>query len=702
MSDSSSQWSPVSTTESTTSISTGPPKAATGLGFNMPPVTALLTKTASTPSGRMTPDMHPVIRPKPTAAKGLHMDLAGLPGDAASHANMILQSRQAKLQKWRPGSAGSQTGQTVPAPAFGQRGGRDPSTSPKDTRRWDMPEGTGEDLPPFPSPTPMVPLNRVTTQPDLNDPSPKSQATESFPGPSSIVVPTGGFDMGRQNSASGTIGGIEWVDWYDCYKRYKEEKIRAEAEAARAKIPPIGENATDDGGTAQTSSTTSPTTAEGAIKLSDSYSSAMAAQDTSALALTPMTSRDEFGMPTGLRKRSMSIRSSLSAMDPSRSPSQKRTSIFERSRQASAGSARSTADSASSAVKRRKNLVTKMEGWWNAVKSNFSTDSPQLAQTGMALAPPHTRIPSAPASRRVSHNTSAPSVPPAPPVALLAPQPLGHRQPSGQSLRGATSNNELRSASGKFDAQHLQEAANIVSSTSADIAQIYRDVSRDSLSRPSMSSSGRKPSMVPEEPSPLPSRTTSSLEVRRKGGPNLRLDLEPSMFARPPQARATSSETAPAGRTTTAFSSSQSSSVPYMTAGLTPGAPRWDETPSPLFAVSTESNSPAVLKEDRPVAPGAETTVANVRRHIKHRLEAAKVACDHTLRKTIGIITRFVGEQKAQEQAEALQKAMEDQPRDYFSAMSESPLIDAEESEAEAGEAEEHHSRSRKSKLRRA
>ena len=38
------------------------------------------------------------------------MDLAGIGalGDAASHASMIMQSRQAKLQRWRPNSAGKQ------------------------------------------------------------------------------------------------------------------------------------------------------------------------------------------------------------------------------------------------------------------------------------------------------------------------------------------------------------------------------------------------------------------------------------------------------------------------------------------------------------------------------------------------------------------------------------------------------------------
>lgn len=39
---------------------------------------------------------------------GLAMDLAGITsiGDAASHANMIMQSRQAKVQRWRPDTLG--------------------------------------------------------------------------------------------------------------------------------------------------------------------------------------------------------------------------------------------------------------------------------------------------------------------------------------------------------------------------------------------------------------------------------------------------------------------------------------------------------------------------------------------------------------------------------------------------------------------
>jgi serine/threonine-protein kinase RIM15 len=114
--------------------------------------------------------------------------------------------------------------------------------------------------------------------------------------------------------------------------------------------------------------------------------------------------------------------------------------------------------------------------------------------------------------------------------------------------------------------------------------------------------------------------------------------------------------------------------------GLTPGLPKWDQTPSPIYALSGDSRGD---KEDRPVAPGAEITVASVRRHIKHRLNAAKETCDNTLKKAIDNMTRFADEQKA---AQIMQAELNDQPLDYFDAISDSPLVDAEESEVEGGD----------------
>lgn len=101
-----------------------------GLGLDMPdfgadsayPRSKALSVVASSyASGTMTPGAGPSSsQPKmrSSSGKALAMDLAGAPslGDAASHASMIMQSRQAKLQRWRPNSAGRDVGASVGRP----------------------------------------------------------------------------------------------------------------------------------------------------------------------------------------------------------------------------------------------------------------------------------------------------------------------------------------------------------------------------------------------------------------------------------------------------------------------------------------------------------------------------------------------------------------------------------------------------------
>lgn len=60
---------------------------------------------------------------------GLTMDLAGVSaiGDAASHANLIMQSRQAKVQRWRPRGVGSPVSSKAVCPAD-EIGKREPSS----------------------------------------------------------------------------------------------------------------------------------------------------------------------------------------------------------------------------------------------------------------------------------------------------------------------------------------------------------------------------------------------------------------------------------------------------------------------------------------------------------------------------------------------------------------------------------------------
>lgn len=567
----------------------------------------------------------------------------------------------------------------------------------------------GEDLPPIPSN--MHELSRVGSLPmdsptmQMLDRTSTIMSMKSNAGPSRFIGNQGGSSMERQQSAGGSIADIEWVDWYDCYKGYKNAKIRAEAEAAKRaqedEESPLGDSRSAFDSSPNSAFEHGDGRSPQQIELASNFGSS------SAIALSPTTSRDDFAaLERGSKRRSMSIQSAMMNMDPTLSTNLKRSNVFERPRQTSGSSMRSNAESTSSSTgthgtKKKKNLVTKMEGWWNAVKSNFIPDDQQppqqlahrpLRPSNLGQYPSH-RVPSAPASRRGSDLS---------PISTPQPALLGAKsmsRESSHSVRQATSVIELRSRTAQQEAHGLHTAGPMVKSTSADIAHLSKALSMGVTPAPVM---GRASSNIAEETSKYLSRVPSSLETRRKGqgAPKLRLDLESNVMARPESMRTDSSSSGdnlqsrlPAHiRSTNSSSRTSSYGLTMLGPGLTPGVPKWDQTPSPIYPISAGSRGD---KEDRPVAPGAEISVASVRRHIKHRLEAAKEICDNTLRKSINAMTRFAEEQKAQQ---TLQGEYDDQPLDYFDAISDSPLVDAEESEAEGGEVLEDGHRSRQGK----
>ena len=102
------EWSSIQENPASTSA-TSSRGTAHGLGLKIPPVSAQSTTFPG--AGNVTLDAyaHPP-RLRSTTGKDLQMDIAGVSslGDAASHASMIMQSRQAKLQRWRPSSSGTQ------------------------------------------------------------------------------------------------------------------------------------------------------------------------------------------------------------------------------------------------------------------------------------------------------------------------------------------------------------------------------------------------------------------------------------------------------------------------------------------------------------------------------------------------------------------------------------------------------------------
>jgi hypothetical protein len=576
--------------------------------------------------------------------------------------------------------------------------------------QWDLPKkpsptsalsSPGEDLPPFPSSfnrgelTRAVSISQETFPQGMIDRTNGPSPIRANAGPSRFSplanMALGGTGMEKQGSAPGSVGGVEWVDWYDCYKRYKQ--IKAETDAAQSGVDGATQGDFTVEASAESSKNTSPTveSKDGSerpreIDLSPNHDTG------SAIALTPTASRDDVAISStghgGPRKRSMSIRSTLSAIDPSRSPNQKRIGVFERPRQTSGSSVRTdVSGSLSMAGKKKKNLVTKMEGWWNAVKSNFIPES-QHAPSRRSNLGNHVshRIPSAPASRRGS-GTSPITAPQ--PAFLAAPQPM--RRESSHSLRQATSHAELRSKKA-YDAHTLQEAASIVGSASADIATLSRQSQIAAASSPVQYSIPEvSPTNVMSDDLPQP---MIGLEARRKQ-PGLRLELQSNVMTRPSSRRTAGSSDSGGGSlrpgsmsaplTQNPGVSSRSSSYGQSNygPGLTPGVPRWDQTPSPLFSMSAEARA---AREERPLAPGTDITIASVRRHIKHRLTAAKEICDSTLSKTIAAMTKYAEEQKKDDE----------EPVDYMDVVSDSPLVDGDDSEMEGGD-ESERARSRHS-----
>lgn len=491
--------------------------------------------------------------------------------------------------------------------------------------------------------------------------------------------------MAKEASTSGSVNGIEWVDWLDEYKMYKEAKIRAEQAEAEAARLAQQEIQIRSGGLPERGLSVVPDEDLGDVgdrrmreespetEVRRRFPSATDSirDNSNAISLTPTTSREDVSLQAGPpRRRSMSIRSTLSAFDPKLSPTQRRGSFFEKPRQSSNSSLRSSDNlSVVGSGKKKKNLVTKMEGWWNAVKSNFTPESGVGPSRPAGQGTVKPRIPSAPQSRRGSQLNPTPI--PAIPVALLHPGIVRRDSASSQSLRNATSHAELRPRG--YDGPSLQPSASISSSASADFSRLSAShspeasVLRDPFLRKSVSPVLSTISSF----STHVDRPASGLEARRKQ-PHLSLKLEPHVLGLDTRtsSRGTLStnnsqgkhgsehsnsdhlprQLPPSHGTSRSSSYGQSLNGP----GLTPGVHKWDITPSPIYSFQTGSHQ----SPDEPKAPAPQTdiTINSVRRHIKHRLASAKETCDQELRKVVNAIASFVEEQIRLEQVEGLEE----------------------------------------------
>lgn len=550
-------------------------------------------------------------------------------------------------------------------------------------------------------------LGPSTSMPSTQTPNPSLLGLSSHGAEDNESREVAGSNTGHQpNAGAAGMGDIEWVDWMDCYRGYKEMKIRAEAEAMKAKTPKASDSPVSETKQLGYGHATRPSLQEERKPAARVHGRRFSDQEVTissqknaekiplTLTLTPTVSRDGQGgsLRGSMKRQSLSFKD-LITVEPKISPTQRRSSFFERQRQSSGSSTKTdhsfalgSGSGSGAGPMKKKNLVTKMEGWWNAVKSNFVPEHPSGR--------PNNDESNQGRSKHLPKRSGSIASMTQPKSAYLAPERMAVRGSTSLPLRQVISHNELRHRSQRDD--HY-ETASVLDSTLADTALPSRNSSSETampipqhmlIPPPPPVRHASTVTEVTEEPSNPPSRQElpirTSLEVRRRQ-PNLRLELEPHTLAQPSPHSSNSSGSqprmVPLGMPLRLSESSSRSSLYGQTLGpgLTPGTPRWDETPSPVHTLGQHQDED---REDKPVAPGAELTVGSVRNHIRRRLNGAKEACDASLRRTIDSMTKFV-EQERQDISR-----QEELPVDYFETLNlnDSAVFDADDTGSEAYE----------------
>lgn len=544
-------------------------------------------------------------------------------GDASRHANMILQSRKAKLQRWRPGSSGqggpeeSAVTPAIEAPRTGYFLPVTPHFRPQ--------ENNTEDIQSDDNFSSLGPAQHQRHGSDAASPDvvlrPSIDGSLLRPGPVSEVSTPWALESGNTSS----VNGIEWVDWLDEYKKYKAAKLKAEQQTNGAE--------------------------QNEEVLLDDIDHAPGGRDSPAAPIPqPLPSTEPLRRPvTPPRPERIPLRHAAT------SPIDTKASTRERPRQSSYSSNHSQHG------KKRRNLAAKMEGWWTAVKSNFAPHPAQTRKPSFGAAV--VRRPSRGESGRMhvkpltggrrSRPTSviAPMVPDEGPAAKGKAKAAEKVTPP-RMLRMSSSHGEIRSSASIAQPSPRQAAQPLLADSSVASGSTSQ-LNPDAFLSPAGPALTTTPGEMglQEGPNVLgsPVKSASSLEARRKQ-PALSLKLENKPFVPPAQRRMTSqmsNHTSDTGETSGSSGASRPirSTLPPRSGsqsfkpgpGLTPGPSRWDQTPSPLYSFGTPQDG---VKDA--MQTDSDFTMASVKRHVKHRLTAAKDTCDRELRQVISSITAYV------------------------------------------------------------
>lgn len=618
------------------------------------------------------------IMPDPDMPTGssLSGSSANTPG-TDEYARIIVQSRNAKMQKWRS--------QQRPSSPVGSAGSRTPMQR--------VGSGVGaesDDLDIYsrhPSARNMPTLGRRETtlglrgrmhsaagsvQQSRDDVLSTAPASEQDIADSDLggLSPTIGFDNdgGRE---------IEWVDWLDEYRKMKEAKLQSEREEAEnrrraERKEPADENRSNVGAQPEEAGSSSETAG---AELAEPEGKDIA-------------NRRQSGLPRPTHKTTAETRRSLSLMPGQRfdmalghghpSPPHKRTSLFPEkqrtislspitSRIASSGS-QSTSSMSSSVTRKKRNLGGKIEAWWSAVKSGFGGQSgdeykdTMSTRTASSQHSPRTYLDVGPATPSIFGAASFGNA-----HARVHTNNSPQQAESVRSLRPATSAQELkdqrRSKQGGGGGAEPDRSSRDVTTT-AD-APVEKERSSRSSSRGSEETTGRDPSKrrfpplslnlekglsafdssafdgVTDDRSPSTGRSHAMSQTAEPS-----MSAMSSQFLRSPSMQTESDRPSP--------------SVP--TRPATPGSPAdgralsrpWRPTPTPTHTSSVPgsdqegdgggSGSGKAPSRDGRGLSSKDITVNSIRQHIRHRLASSKESCDKELKKIVLAINAFVEE----------------------------------------------------------
>ncbi|PWN29826.1 hypothetical protein BDZ90DRAFT_278074 [Jaminaea rosea] len=590
------------------------------------------------------------------------------------YAQIILQSRNAKMQKWRVPSATLADDSMI----------EDPDESVRDLQRQRQTTAVSAGGGAAASGTPLGRRGTTLGLPERFRTYRDARADESLDADESrsAAQAFAGF-------SGDSAGEIEWVDWLDEYRKMKEAKLQSERES-EAVGEAVGEDAsvgpTTQASKQEPSSTVSqpPVTALPSSSSMGSHAQSSSSPPRQVSAPTPpavsasssttllaggtprrpsepplhqQQSRSSFNTTLDTTTASP-LRSSSSSQKPSRnlslSPMSSRFAHVHAAPSSGSGSSSSWTNR-----RRNRNLGSRIEAWWGSVKTGLSSSlqSPPPLQrnkgfpsspggaygatmrhashsgglSGRALkprpaviAPPPPAATSFPTKEPASSSSSSRAMPDAWVASVTTPSQLSlqtlrearpEAQAAGQPRQERPSHDSGSSSLGSTTASRRKQphlSLNLDKGTSSFDAREFEGISQAIHTGRSSNSGPRTSSPLSQGPSPR--HVSHPLPVKEEDSPAAGEQQQQQSLGEAFRSNVSSPKQKP-----------ERPSLPERASSETRGAAAPQQ--------GGGGGAPPTSKE---------ITIRSIRHHIRHRLAASKESCDKELRKIVRAVNAFV------------------------------------------------------------